>query len=202
MAERKAGRGQLSSLDTLPPWADEAKLKAFESLKERKLLQQEILETLNADLRVAALAEGITGDAVPQISRSAFNRQAMRAAILGRRLGDARQIAELLAPKLEDVGDHQLTLIVAETIKTCALEMLNNAGELQADGDTAEMLMMTSRALASAEQAKKINSETRKKIEAELKDTASKKLVDKAVEAGLSADQVAQIRRDVLGVRM
>jgi hypothetical protein len=91
--------------------------------------------------------------------------------------------------------------MLSETIKTLTLEMLTNAGELAADGPTAEMLMMTARALQAAESAKRVSAETRRKIETELTTRAAKAVDVVAKETGLSADQVARIRRDVLGVR-
>ena len=198
-AHPKARRGRLSTIDTLPEWADEAKFNAFSALKERKLPQLEILDTFNAELRDAALANGVTDP--PQISRSAFNRSALRLALLGRRLEETREIAAVLAPKLDQAGDNSVTLMVAETIKTLVAEMLSNAGELEANGATAEMLMLTARALTSAEQAKRISTDTRKKIEADFRDRADKAVDQVAREQGLSAEAVRKIRRDVLGVK-
>jgi len=200
MMKKPKGRGHLSSIDTLPEWCEDAKLEALNALKERKLTQQEILDNFNGAIRLAALAIGIVED-VPQISRAAFNRKALQLAVLGRRLEETREIAKVLAPKLDQAGDNSLTLLVAETIKTLTLEMLNNAGELPADGDTAEMLMLVSRALKHAEESKRISADGRRKIETELKAMQGKKLDELATEAGLSADRVAQIRRDVLGVK-
>lgn len=197
--ERPKGRGRLSTLDTLPDWCEDAKRDAFAHLKERKLSQEQILDNFNDAIKEAARAIGITEN-VPQISRSAFNRAAVRLAELGRRLEETREIANVLAPRLDQAGDNSLTLLVAETIKTLALEMLSNAGELSADGDTAEMLAFTARALASAEQAKRISSDTRKKIEAELHDKAAKAVDQVAKQSGLSADTVAQIKSKILGI--
>ena len=58
--------------------------------------------------------------------------------MLSRRLEETREIAAVIAPKLDEAGDNSLTLMVAETLKTLISEMLGNAGELKADGDTAE----------------------------------------------------------------
>lgn len=196
MRHSKAKRGQLSSLDVLPEWAEEAKLWAFGELKARKRTQQEILEDFNERLKVAAWEIGITDP--PKISRSAFNRAALRLSILGRRLEETREIAAVLAPKLDQAGDNSLTLMVAETIKTLVAEMLGNAGELAADGDTAEMLMFTSRALKHAEEAKRISADTRKKIEAELKDGASK-AIDRAVERGAIDREAGEKARQIMG---
>ncbi|MBI1201478.1 MAG: DUF3486 family protein [Rhodopseudomonas sp.] len=194
----RAMRGRLSAIDTLPEWADEAKFNAFTALKERKLAQLEILDTFNAELRVAALANGVTD--CPQISRSAFNRTSLRLALLGRRLEETREIAAVLAPKLDQAGDNSITLMVAETIKSLVAEMLSNADEMKADGDTAEMLLFTARTLAAAEQAKRISSDTRKKIETELNDKASKAVDLVAKAKGLSKETVADIKAQILGI--
>lgn len=198
MANPKAKRGRLSSIDTLPEWADEAKLNAFTALKERKLPQLEILDNFNAELRVAAIANGVTDP--PQISSSAFNRHAMKLAILGRRLEETRAIANVLAPKLDAQGDNSLTLLVAETIKTLASEMLANSGELKADGKTAEMLMFTARALKHAEESKRISSDTRKKIADELADKTAKAVDQVAKAQGLTRDTVNAIKAQILGM--
>lgn len=196
---RRAGRGRLSAIDTLPAWADEAKLWAFTELKDRKRAQLDILEEFNAKLRAAALMEGITDP--PQISRSAFNRTAVRLAVLGRRLEETREIAAVLAPRLDEAGDNSLTLLVSESIKTLISEMLGNAGEMDANGATAEMLMMTARALQAAESAKRISSETRRKIEGELKAKAEKAVDAVAKTKGLTAETAEAIKAQILGVR-
>ncbi|WP_316171076.1 DUF3486 family protein [Bradyrhizobium sp. SZCCHNRI1058] len=195
----KARRGRLSEIDKLPDWADEAKVWAFEQLKERKLSQLEILDGFNARLKAASLAEDATAEP-PEISRSAFNRTAMKIAILGRRLEETRQIAAVIAPKLDEAGDNSLTLMVAETLKTLIAEMLGNAGELAADGDTAEMLMLTSRALKHAEEAKRISADGRRKIEVELQSKATKAVDAVAKASGLSAETVNAIKARILGI--
>lgn len=194
----KAKRGRLSAIDTLPEWADEAKVWAFEQLKERKLSQLEILDGFNERLKVAAFSNGVTDP--PVISRSAFNRTALRVALLSRRLQETREIASVIAPKLEQAGDESLTLMVAETLKTLIAEMLGNAGELSADGSTAEMLMLTSRALKHAEEAKRISADGRRKIEVELRDRAVKAVDQVAKAKGLSDETVADIRAKILGI--
>lgn len=198
MAHPKATRGRLSSIDTLPEWADEAKFNAFTALKERKLAQLEILDTFNAELRVAALSNGETE--IPEISRSAFNRAALRVSLLGRRLEETRELAAILAPKLDQAGDSSLTLLVAESIKTLISEMLSNAGELDANSKTAEMLLNLARALQSAEHSKRISTETRKKYESELAEKTSKAVDAVAKSQGLTKDTVDAIKAQILGI--
>ncbi len=196
---KRHGRGRISAIEQLPEWADEAKVWAFEQLRERKLTQLEILDQFNARLRAASLAQDASAE-VPEISKSAFNRTAIRIAIMSRRLEETRAIAAVIAPKLDQAGDNSLTLMVAETIKTLTFEMLNNAGDLKADGDTAEMLMMTARALAAAEQAKRISADGRRKIESELATKASLAVDQVAKKAGLSAETVTAIKERILGI--
>lgn len=142
MAGREAGRGRISSIDRLPEWCDDATRWAFTALKERQLTQLEILDGLNERIRAAAWEQGLTDpEQIPQISRSAFNRRAMRLATLGRRLEETREIAAVLTPKLESDDGEKLALLLAQTIKTLTIEMLENAGELPANSDTAEMLI-------------------------------------------------------------
>lgn len=202
------GRGRIAKLDSLPPWADEARMRAYAALKERKLSQLEILDALNTDLRVAALAEGITDP--PQISRAAFNRAALRLAVLGRRLQETREIAAVLAPRLDQAADESVTLMVAESIKMLAHEMLSNAGELDADGATAQMLMYASRALKHAEEAKRISAEARRKLQTEIASRAEKAAAQaigaataEAAAAGKPIDGgalIKRIREDIYGI--
>lgn len=194
-----AKRGRLSSLDTLPEWADESKLWAFGELKARQRPQLEILDEFNAKLRAAAWEQGISD--APQISKSAFNRVSMRLAVLGRRLEETREIANVLAPKLNQAGDASVTLLVAESIKMLVHEMLSNAGELSADGSTAEMLMLTSRALKHAEEAKRISADGRRKIEAELMAKAAAAVEKVAKAQGGTPESIAALKA-AIGVQI
>lgn len=199
MSKQHAKRGRLSTLDTLPHWADEAKIWAFGELKARERPQLEILDDFNARLRAAAWEAGVTDP--PQISKSAFNRASMRLAVLGRRLEETREIAAVLAPKLDQAGDNSLTLLVAETIKSLASEMLGNAGELRADGDTAEMLMMTARALHAAEQARRISADSRRKIEEEIKAKTAAVIDKVAKKHGGTPESIAALKA-AIGVQI
>ncbi|MDQ2084694.1 DUF3486 family protein [Xanthobacteraceae bacterium Astr-EGSB] len=199
MARARRGRGRLSAIDQLPAWADEVKMWAFRELKERKRTQIDVCAEFNERLRAAAREEGV---APPKpVSKSAFNRTSCAIAIQGRRLEETREIAAVLAPRLDEAGDNSLTLLIAETIKTLVNEMLANAGELPTDGDTAEMLMLTARAVKHAEEAKRISSDTRKRIEDELAARTAKAVDTVAKAKGLTKDTVDAIKAQILGIR-
>jgi hypothetical protein len=199
MASRDTGRGRISSIDRLPDWCDEAVRWAFTALKERDLTQLEILDGLNERIRAAAWAEGVTdAEAIPQISKSAFNRRAMRLAAVGRRLEETREIAAILTPKFEGENAEQITLLLAQTIKSLTFEMLENAGnELKADGETAEMLMFASRALKHAEEAQKISADTKARILRDFTTKAEAAVAKVAAKTGVSGNLVAFLRKEL-----
>ncbi|MBB4016722.1 hypothetical protein GGR16_001728 [Chelatococcus caeni] len=186
------GRGRLSSIDLLPPEAEEDVAWAFAQLRERKMTQEEIREQLNLRLKLKG---------IDAISSSAFNRAAVRTARMAHRLGEVREIASALATKFEDGGDEKLTLLVSETIKSLVFELLENAGNLKATPLTAEMVANLATAVASAERAKKISADTRKIIEKDFR-----KKVDDAVDKvgafkGLSPEAKEDFKRELFGVR-
>lgn len=195
MAGRETGRGRLSSIDRLPTWCDEAVRTAFTLLKERAFTQIEILDKLNADIRAAAWAEGIIDhEQIPQVSRSAFNRRSMRLAIIGRRLEETRAIAAVLTPKFDGESGERVALLLAQTIKSLTYEMLEGAGELKADGETAEMLMFASRALKHAEEAQRISADTKARILREFTEKAEKAVDEAGRSKGLGPDEIAAFK--------
>jgi hypothetical protein len=186
------GRGRLSSIDLLPEEAEPHIVWAMTELKERRQPAIAILAEFNA--RLADLA-------IKPVSKSAFNRASLRLSRMASRLGEVREIAGVLASKFETGGDEDLTLLLSETIKALTFEMLENAGELKADGFTAEMLMNAGRALKNAEDAKRISADVRKRIEVDFAAKAGQ-AVDKVAKAkGLSSDTVADIKAQILGIR-
>lgn len=196
MAGRDTGRGRISSIDMLPVWCDAAVRDAFAALKDTKQTQLEILDGLNGAIRAAAWAEGITDpDQIPQISRSAFNRRSMRLATMGRRLEETREIAAILTPHMADDDGEKLAQLLAQTIKSLAYEMLENAGELPANGETAEMLMMAARAAKHAEEAKKISTDTKARILKDFKAKAEEVIKTVGAKAGVSQETMDEINR-------
>lgn len=202
MAGRDIGRGRISSIDRLPEWCDEAVRWAFTALKDRDLTQLEILDGLNERIRAAAWEQGLTDpNLIPQISKSAFNRRAMRLAAVGRRLEETREIAAILTPRFEGENAEQITLLLAQTIKSLTFEMLESAGELSANGETAEMLMFASRALKHAEEAARISADTKARILRDFTEKAEKTVDVVAKAKGLSAETVETIKANILGIR-
>jgi hypothetical protein len=187
---KHASRGRLSSLDLLPPEAEDDVTWAFGELRKRKLTQGDILDQLNLRLRLKGLGP---------ISSSAFNRAAVRAARMAHRLGEVREIAAALTDKFEDGSNEQLTILAAETIKTMIFETLENAGQLKANPLTAEMIANFALALKSAEQAKKVSADMAIALRKNFERQADAALDAVARTRGLTDDQKLAIRAELFG---
>lgn len=188
-ADRRAGRGRLSSIDMLPDDADPEIVWALEQLRARSMPQTAILTEFNKRL---------TDRGVASVSKSSFSRWAIRKAIQLRRLDEVRHITSDIVNDLGTDGADQVTVAVAELLKVAIYELLE-----QGTPDAKSIAEM-SRGLNSVVAAQKSSAEHRRKLEERVNAqlaTAAEKAEKAATESGLSADRAAQIRRDVLGLR-
>jgi len=188
MAKRQ-GRGRLSSINLLPEEADVIVAWAAQELRELKRTQTEIHLEFNQKLEKIGLEP---------ISASAFNRHAIRLAQITRRIEETREITAVLTERLEPGQTDDLTIMVAETIKTLVFELLNEGGTA---GFSPKAAMEMASALKSAAGAQKISADRRMKLETELAQKVDVALDTVSKEAGLSAEMADEIRRKVLGVK-
>lgn len=188
--DRREGRGRLSSLDMLPPEADADLAWALEELRGKSLPQNVIVTEFNKRL---------ADRGIPSVSKSAFSRWAVRKSIQFRKLDEVRHITSEIVADLGTDGADQVTVAVAEMIKVAIYENLEKG---QVDSKS---VMEMARALTSVVSAQKGSNDLRRKLEeraAAQIEHAAEKAEKAATEAGLSADQAARIRRDVLGLRI
>lgn len=187
---RREGRGRLSSIDLLPDEADTDVIWALEALRERKMPQTAILAEFNSRLA----DRGIKG-----VSKSSWSRYAVRKAIQFRRLDEVRNMSSELVTSLGADGPDEVTIAVAEMIKLAAFRVL------EGDNVGSKEVMELGRAINSAVQAQRASAAHRQKLE-ERVNTKIEQAVDKteelAREAGLGPDRIAQIRKEVLGLRI
>ena len=198
---RRVGRGRLSSIELLPPEAGPIKAWAFAQLRARERHQIDILAEFNEKL--AALAKDLNRKIDP-ISLSAFNRQAFRTATLARISEERRDIVATLTDRLKPGQTDDLTIITAELLKMRVMAALE-AAEIAEDGgeivvDT-KGIMELSRALQAAVSAQKMSSDRRAKLDKENAEKAAKAIDEVGKRKGLSAATVADIKKQVLGVR-
>ncbi|WP_319774460.1 DUF3486 family protein [Breoghania sp.] len=193
MASR--GRGRLSAIDLLPDECDGVVSWAAQELSGRDRTQTEIY----AEFREKLIAiQGETGASFDVPSFSSFNRYSVRLAAMMRRIEETRSIAATLTDRLDAGASDDLTVIAAEAIKTLIFEILQSAGD---GGLTTKGAQELANALRAAAAAQSVSTSRRQKVEAEFADKVDEVVETVAREAGLSADRVAQLRRDFLGVR-
>lgn len=187
--DRREGRGRLSTIDLLPEDAEPDVVWALEQLRERTMPGNAILDEFNKRLADRGIAK---------VSKSAWSRYAVRKAIQFRKLDEVQRMSSELVASLGTGGPDQVTVAVAEMLKLAMFTTLEK-GDLNAKG-----IMELSRALSSAVSAQKTSADYRKKLEIEARASAEAAF-DKAEEmvrdAGLSADRIAQLRREFLGVK-
>ncbi|MDD7908549.1 DUF3486 family protein [Pseudovibrio exalbescens] len=190
MGKRK-GRGRLSSLDLLPPEASSLVDWAAAELANRDRTQQEILEEFNGKL----IAIDPT---IQPISKSAFNRHAVKLATMQRRMKESQSIAKSLAGQMKADAVDDLTIMASQAVKTLVFEILTSAGEA---GISPKAAMELASALRSAVQAQAVSTRRRKEIEKEFEKKTDQALEQTAKVAGLTSDQVKKLRGEFLGLR-
>lgn len=195
-ASKTRGRGRLSSIELLPPVCDGIIAWAAQELADRSRTQTDIYsEFVSQCDQLMQEHRGEVDFDIP--SFSAFNRYAVRLAMMTRRLEETREIASTMAERFDPQGSDDLTRIAAEAIKTLVFELLSMSGE---GGLPPLAAMQLANALRAAAQAQGISTTRRQKIE---KEFAGK--VDEAVEAvartrGLTAETTEAIKAQILGV--
>ena len=191
---RRRGRGHLSSIDLLPGDAAPIVAWGMAELRERNHTQIDICEEFNKRLRL--LAEE-TGTEIEPISLAAFNRHSLRLASIGRRMDETRTITAALTERLGPGEADDLTVMVAEAIKTLVFELLEHGGE---GGIDTKGAMEIARALHHAAQAQSVSSDRRRKVEKEYADKAAKAVDQVGKTNGLTADTVEAIKAKILGI--
>jgi len=191
MAHQRSGRGRLSAIEQLPDEAEPFVIDAIKALNERSSTQESIREELNLNL----LSIG-----ADPISPSSFNRYSLNLAVQGKRLMQARSIAELFAEKINEQPDGDIGLLLAETLKTLIYDVVIDAS-LSGESPAIAMLEKAAKALKDLELGRGANLRVAKLKQDNFITEAADTVEAAAQEAGLSKERVAQLRRDVLGVR-
>lgn len=187
MADRRRGRGRLSSIDMLPEEADGVVAWAFQELHNRDRMQKDIHEEFNEKLAELELGP---------ISLSAFNRHSIRLASMARRHEEVREITAALTERLDPTQTDDLTIMIAETIKTLIFEMMEGG-----KGNSPKAAMELARALQSAVNSQKLSLDRKRAVQAQLETQVDGAIEKVTAEKGLTAEQADFFRREVLGVK-
>lgn len=197
MAERR-GRGRLSAIEQLPEEASDIVVWAANELASRERLQTDIY----AEFREKLIGlQGELGLSFNIPSASSFNRFSTRQAAMARRLEETREIATSLAGRFDGLGNEDLTVVIIETIKTAAYEVLDRRGE---GGLKPKEINELAAAVQRIATTSRLSQQQRDVYQRRI-DEAAEAAIDKAStlakEAGVSKDAIAQMRREFLGLR-
>jgi len=192
----KEGRGRLSSLRLLPREVSYVVQWASDELQANNRTQVDIYREFVDRLEAAQRERrGELEFAIP--SFSSFNRYSMAIEADARDLAEAREMAKATAESLDAQESDNLTLIAAENLKALIYKLSRKLRD-QIDPKSLNQL---SSALHRALMAQNVSTERRQKVESEYKAQAEKIIDTVAREKGMSAETIAQLRRDFLGVR-
>ncbi|HQS08731.1 MAG: hypothetical protein B7Y12_02120 [Rhizobiales bacterium 24-66-13] len=183
-----SGRGRLGFWDTLPEWADEARIWAYGELAARTLLQTEILDGVNERLRAAAAAEGITED-IPVASKSSLNRLSMRRAAAIRKMAEARSMYEGLASQFDHENTDESAVVLGEFLKTLVLDLTESGTVTDTKG-----AMELARAYQSIISGMKISADRRRQLEADFKARAEAAVEKVAKIQGGTPESIAALK--------
>jgi enoyl-CoA hydratase/carnithine racemase len=182
------GRGRLDSFDLMPEAGQEDLAWAMEQLNARKRPQTEILSDLNGRLADKGL---------PLISKSAFNRKAVRVAMAARRVSESRAIFAGLADQFTPEHVDEGNIVIGEMIKLLIMEHLDAGPERIATKGAMEL----ARGYLAVIQAQKISAARRTLLEEQFKAKAGDALEKAAKATGLSAETRDRLKAEILGIQ-
>lgn len=184
------GRGRLNSLDLVPEEGREDIAWAMEQLNGRAMTQAQILEELNGRLVDKGLANYI-------ISKSAFNRKAMRIANMNRRYEERVALVQAMAPRMTPESMEEVDRVIGELQKMLFLEILDRDG----DTLTPKNAMEIARGYQAVIQGQAKSAEMYEKRIKAFKEKAAAAVDKVARKAGLSAATVDELKAQILGIR-
>ena len=187
--EKRECRGRLSSIELLTAEADEAVAWAAAELIDRTRTADDIHAEFNGKLAAIGLGP---------ISRSAFGRYSIRQSSLARRREVTREIVAAINAKLNIKDMDELSIVLGDTLKMVVFETLERGAE---KGFSPKQTMELAAAFKSIVAGEAIPAKHRRKAEEDFEKSVSTAVEEAGKEAGLSKDQVEQIKLEVLGVR-
>jgi hypothetical protein len=182
-----AERNRLSTIDLLPAEAEPDVAWAIAELEAGNRHQKDIWAEFNARLADRGIGP---------VSHSTFGRYALRKRRAFARLREVREISTALTNALEPGGDDDLTVAVAQLIKTAAFEVLESGGKFDARD-----LESLGKALQATQKAMQSSASRRQADHDQVAKKAGDAVAAIAREAGLSKERIGQLRREFLGIR-
>lgn len=188
-------RPRPSAIDQLPEECEGIVAWAAQELANTPRSQTEIY----AEFRTKLIAlQGELGLAFDIPHFSSFNRHALRLAKVTARLQRSQMIADAVVARTDGEDADKLTQASTRLLKTIIFEMMENAAD---DGFVPKEAHQAAAALYRLSMAENISTVRRQKLQAEFTQKAESAIESVSKELGLSAERVAQLRTEFLGIR-
>lgn len=188
-------RPRPSSIDLLPEECEGVVAWAAQELAK----QGRTLSDIYSEFRTKLIAlQGELGLAFDIPAFSSFGRHSLRLGSLRARHRRGIELARALNETTDEADADELTKAATNTLKSLVFELLEYGGEA---GFSPKEALAMSGAIKQLAQAENISTARRQKVQKEFEDKAEKIIDTVAKEKGMSADTIAQLRRDFLGVR-
>lgn len=185
--------GRKSSIDALPPDI----LKQLQALlADPRMTQLEITAQIN---------ELLIDRGEEPISKSAVGRFAQRMDVVGKRLQEQHQIADMWIGKFGRVPQGQIGQLIIQMVQGLAFDAglkLSEAGVTDEEMPaTVKMLKDISMTIERTERASSMNAKREKEIRAEEREQAASAAEKVAKAGGLSTEAIQELRSAILGIR-
>lgn len=177
-----------SSIDLLP-----AEIR--DALHE--LLRDPAVSQLKATQKVNALLEAEGHD--ERITKSSVNRYSQRMDAIGEKMRQSRQIADMWIGKLGNQPQGQVGKLLNEFTRTMAFETALHMSEGE-DPVPPKLLKELSLSIKHLEEAASVNEKREREIRRQMAEEAATAVDEAAKQQGLTADSVAQIKSQILGI--
>ncbi|CUB06616.1 DUF3486 family protein [Marinomonas fungiae] len=161
------------------------------------LLRDPAVNQLEATKRVNDLLEQEQSDL--RVSKSAVNRYSQRMDQIGEKMRQSRQIAEMWIGKLGNQPQGQVGKLLNEFTRTMAFETALSMSE----GDEPvppKLLKELSLSIKHLEEAASVNEKREREIRRQMAEEAAQAVDTAAKSQGLTADSVALIKQQILGI--
>ncbi len=183
---------QPSSIDMLP---GDIREKLQELLRDPRVTQLEATRKINEILESEGHEERVT--------KSSVNRYALKMEEVGAKIRQGREMAEMWIGKFGAAPQGQLGLLITEMLRTLAYDLSLKLQDADiSDPETLSSTIDQVKALALGvqrlEQSTTLNVKRETEIRKQALEEAAEKAGAAARQAGVSAETIQRIRRDVL----
>ncbi|WP_288739808.1 DUF3486 family protein [uncultured Rheinheimera sp.] len=189
----KVTRGRRSKIDLLP---EEIRQELDSKLRDGRLTQQDVLDYINDLIDQSQLPQKDKEEL--KLSRSGLNRYASHLETIGKDLREIREVSNALVAQLGDKPTGDVSRMILEIGRTQLFKaMMTNSSKEEMDiGMIKDAMLAAQRLEAAAMHSHKREKEIRQLFAEEVA-AATEKV---AKSAGLTADGVALLKREILGI--